>query len=72
MGTTGRPRWVTEEGGNCPEKRKRASQIVSERGRRRERGGEGEKGEKEGRTGVILTGLRESFLKLVDRENRWV
>lgn len=45
---------------------------MSERGRRRERGGEGEKGEKEGRTGVILTGLRESFLKLVDRENRWV
>lgn len=59
------------EGGNYPEKRKRASQIVNEREKESGRG-RGVKGEKEGRTGVILTGLRESFLKLVDRENRWV
>lgn len=36
MGTTGRPRWVRAEGGNCPEKGKRASQIVSERERKTE------------------------------------
>lgn len=54
--------------GTTPKKEK---EIVNEREKESERA-RGEKGEKEGRTGVILTGLRESFLKLVDRENRWV
>lgn len=62
MGTTGRPRWVRAEGGNCPEKVKRASQIVSEREKERVRGGRGE-GKERGKDRCNSNGFKRVVFK---------